>query len=66
MIPAFAEMSEEGEVPRLNILGGEITRAVEFGRSALNPAAITDLERIALRFTNDYKALLDAGYEDEE
>jgi superfamily II DNA or RNA helicase len=66
VLPAFAEAFEEGEDPRLNILGGEITRAVEFGRSALNPAAITDLERIALRFTNDYKVLLDAGYEDEE
>jgi superfamily II DNA or RNA helicase len=66
VLPALAQRSEEHEDPRLNILGGEITRAVEFGRSALNPAAITDLERIALRFTNDYKALLNAGYEDEE
>jgi superfamily II DNA or RNA helicase len=54
------------EDPRLNIIGGEITRALEFGKSALNPAAITDLERIALRFTKDYKALVDSGYEDDE
>jgi superfamily II DNA or RNA helicase len=60
--------SEEGDDDdsRLNILGGEITRSLEFGKSALNPAAITDLERIALRFTKDYKTLLGAGYEDEE
>ena len=57
---------EGEEDPRLNIVAGEIVRAVEFGRSALNPAAITDLERIALRFATDYKALLSAGYEDDE
>lgn len=52
--------------PRLNIIAGEIARSLEFGRSAMNPAAITDLERIALSFTNDYKALLGGGYEDDE
>lgn len=56
----------EGKDPRISIVGGEIARAVEFGRSALNPAAITDLERIALRFSRDYKSLLEAGYEDDE
>jgi superfamily II DNA or RNA helicase len=66
VLPAAVDEPEEGEDPRLNILGGEITRSLEFGKSALNPAAITDLERIALRFTKDYKALLGAGYEDEE
>ncbi|MBE0556950.1 MAG: type III restriction endonuclease subunit R, partial [Proteobacteria bacterium] len=66
VLPSHVEMMEEGEDPRLNIIGGEITRSVEFGKSALNPAAITDLERIALRFTNDYKSLMSAGYEDEE
>lgn len=61
-------VNEEGEDkdPRIGIVGGEVARALEFGRSALNPAAITDLERIALRFTRDYKSLLDAGYEDDE
>jgi superfamily II DNA or RNA helicase len=66
VLPSAAEARDEGEDPRLNILGGEITRSLEFGRSALNPAAITDLERISLRFSNDYKALLNTGYEDEE
>jgi superfamily II DNA or RNA helicase len=66
VLPAAAETEDEGEDPRLNILGGEITRSLEFGKSALNPAAITDLERIALRFSKDYKSLLNAGYEDEE
>jgi superfamily II DNA or RNA helicase len=66
VLPSHVETMDEGEDPRLNIIGGEITRSVEFGKSALNPAAITDLECIALRFTNDYKALMSAGYEDEQ
>ena len=66
VLPSAVETPDEGEDPRLNILGGEITRSLEFGRSALNPSAVTDLERIALRFSKDYKALLNAGYEDEE
>jgi superfamily II DNA or RNA helicase len=66
VLPASDENPEKGEDPRLNILGGEITRSLEFGKSALNPAAITDLERIALRFTADYKALMGNGYEEDE
>jgi len=66
VLPPILDGSESAEDPRLNIIGGEIIRSVEFGRSALNPAAITDLERISLRFTIDYKALMNAGYEDED
>ena len=66
VLPDSVGTPDEGEDPRLNIVASEIVRALEFGRSALNPAAITDLERIALRFATDYKALLSAGYEDEE
>ena len=65
VLPNLAD-SEEEEGTSSNILGGEITRSLEFGRSALNPAAITDLERIALRYSKDYKSLLEAGYEDDE
>jgi len=65
VLPAVAE-SDEQEATISTILGGEITRSLEFGKSALNPAAITDLERIALRYAKDYKSLLEAGYEDEE
>lgn len=66
VLPEGAAAADERDDPRLNIIAGEIVRALEFGRSALNPAAITDLERIALRFTTDYKALLSAGYEDDD
>jgi superfamily II DNA or RNA helicase len=66
VLPSVLEESLAEEDPKLNIIAGEITRSLEFGRSAMNPAAITDLERIALRFSSDYKALLGEGYEDEE
>jgi superfamily II DNA or RNA helicase len=66
VLPASVEAEGEKRDPRISILGGEIARALEFGRSALNPAAITDLERIALRFSRDYKSLMEAGYEDDE
>jgi superfamily II DNA or RNA helicase len=65
VLPAAMNSDEEEDLSS-NILGGEITRSLEFGKSALNPSAITDLERIALRYTKDYKSLLEAGYEDEE
>ena len=66
VLPPGLDATESGEDPRLNIIGGEIVRSVEFGKSALNPAAITDLERISLRYTMDYKALMNTGYEDED
>lgn len=66
VLPAASEDLDKPEDPRLNIVGSEITRSLEFGKSALNPAAITDLERIALRFTADYKALTGGGYEEDE
>ena len=66
VLPVGVETPEEGEDPRLNIVVGEIVRSLEFARSALNPSAITDLERIALGFAEDYKNLLKAGYEDDE
>lgn len=66
VLPVQTDTSDGSEDPRLNIIAGEITRSLEFGKSALNPAAITDLERIALRYSTDYKSLLNAGYEDDE
>ena len=66
VLPSAVETSDDVENPHLNIVAGEITRAIEFGRSGLNPSAVTDLERIALRFTNDIGTLMNAGYEEEE
>ena len=66
VVPSAATAGDDEVDPRLNILGGEITRALEFGKTALNPSAITDLQRVALRFSNDYIALINSGYEDDE
>jgi superfamily II DNA or RNA helicase len=66
VLPSHVEAMEAREDPRLDIIRAEIARAIEFGRSALNPAAITDLERIALHFANDYRALVGTGYEEDE
>jgi superfamily II DNA or RNA helicase len=56
----------DDEDPSLSILLGEMARAVEFGRGALNPSAVTDLERIALQYTRDYHTLLGNGFEEDE
>jgi len=66
VLPTTVFNEKDKDDPRLNILGGEIVRSHEFGKSALNPAARTDLERIALQFSADYKELLGVGFEDEE
>lgn len=47
------------------MLAGELARAVEFGRGALNPSSITDIDRIAFRFDFDLASLTEAGVEDD-
>jgi len=51
--------------PGLSILEGELARAIRFGMDAENPAAITDLQRIALEYGLDYETLLAEGLEDD-
>jgi hypothetical protein len=52
--------------PDLSVLESELVRAIEFGRTALNPAAITDLERIVLAFGIDRSKYFTGGMEDDE
>ena len=66
VLPAAGTSSDDVEDPRLNMLLGELIRSVEFAKSALNPAAMADLELIAARFAKDFRLLLNAGYEDDE
>ncbi|HLL46157.1 MAG TPA: DEAD/DEAH box helicase family protein [Longimicrobiaceae bacterium] len=47
------------------LLAGELARAVEFGRGALNPSSITDIERLAFRFNFDLGTLAESGVEDD-
>ena len=50
----------------LSIVLSELSRAIEFGRTAENPACISDLKRIAIRYNVDYNKAAEGGYEDEE
>ncbi len=54
------------EPPDLSVLESELVRAIEFGRTALNPSAITDLERIVLAFGIDRSKYFEGGTEDDE
>jgi len=47
------------------IIEGEIVRAIEFGKSALNPSCISDLERLAIEHEIDFEKLRSAGIEEE-
>lgn len=55
-----------GGSPDLAVLEGELVRAIEFGRTALNPSAITELERIALTFGIDRAKYFAGGFEDDQ
>lgn len=50
----------------LSIIMAELSRAIEFGKSAENPACITDLKNIAIDFQLDFNKLKDGGIEDDE
>ena len=52
--------------PDLAVLESELIRAIEFGRTALNPSALVELERIALAFGIDRNKYFDGGVEDAE
>jgi superfamily II DNA or RNA helicase len=54
------------EMPATAILEGELARAIEFGRHAINPSCITDLERLAIEHGLDLKVLFNSGYEDDD
>lgn len=56
---------EPDEPPGTTIVEGEIVRAIEFGRSAINPSCIADLERVAIEYGLDFDAMRDAGIEDD-
>jgi len=54
------------EPTEISILQGEIARAVEFGRNAVNPGCITDLERLAISYGLDLSTVVGSGIEDDE
>lgn len=50
----------------MSIIIGELSRAIQFGLGAENPACVTDLKNIAVDFQIDYKSLQDIGMEDDD
>jgi len=50
----------------LSIIVAELSRAIQFGKSAENPACVTDLKNIAIEFQIDFQNLADGGIEDDD
>lgn len=50
----------------LSIISAELSRAIQFGAGAENPACITDLKNIAVDFQIDFNSLKDGGIEDDD
>ncbi len=59
-------MSGSDSDKSLSIIMAELSRAIQFGKGAENPACITDLKNIAIDFQVDYNNLKDGGIEDDE
>lgn len=49
-----------------SILKGELARAIEFGRHAINPGSVADLNRIAAAAGLDWTSLTENGFESDE
>lgn len=52
--------------PGLALVAGELSRAIEFGSSAINPSAVASIKRIAVENGIDIDDLVHEGYEDGE
>lgn len=65
VLPGENASIQQGTPSGTAILEGELARAIEFGNMALNPGAITELQRIADRYGLDIGSLIDEGFEDE-
>lgn len=59
-------VGEDEDARSLSIIEGELSRAIEFGEGAENPACIADLKVIALEFGIDYATIKDEGVEEDE
>lgn len=58
---------EKEETPKfMSIIIGELSRAIQFGMGAENPACATDLKNIAVDFQIDYTSLQNTGIEEED
>lgn len=58
---------ESEETPQsLSIIVGELSRAIQFGLGAENPACVTDLKNIAVDYQIDYDNLQNTGIEEDD
>ncbi len=57
---------DSGDSPTDSILEGELARAIEFGRHALNPGCVTDLQRIAIEHRLNHDRMVAVGIEDDD
>ena len=62
---AVPSITEDEDTKALSIIVGELSRAIQFGHWAENPACVTDLKNIAIDFQIDYDKLQDEGMEDD-
>lgn len=55
------------ETPKsMSIIIGELSRAIQFGLGAENPACVTDLKNIAVDYQIDYNSLQNTGIEEDD
>ncbi len=59
-------MEEEKYDKNLSIITAELSRAIQFGMNAENPACIADLKNIAIDYHIDYNTLSNGGLEDDD
>lgn len=58
---------ESEETPKsMSIIIGELSRAIQFGLGAENPACVTDLKNIAVDYQIDYNSLQNTGMEEDD
>lgn len=58
---------EAEETPKsMSIIVGELSRAIQFGLGAENPACVTDLKNIAIDYQIDYNSLQNTGIEEDD
>ena len=58
---------ETKETPKsMSIIIGELSRAIQFGLGAENPACVTDLKNIAVDYQIDYQNLQNTGMEEDD
>ena len=59
-------VSEDENEKGLSIIAAELSRAIQFGTSAENPACVTDLKNIAIDYQIEYDTIKEGGIEDDD